>query len=89
MILRRMLAIWISKATCVVCKLAGKQGVTLAGKIALKIDPKILMELSGQVRKKIFITCGTNGKTTTTALLGAIMKNFRESTFVVGNIGNP
>ena len=44
MILRRMLAIWISKATCVVCKLAGKQGVTLAGKIALKIDPKILME---------------------------------------------
>ena len=59
MILRRMLAIWISKATCVVCKLAGKQGVTLAGKIALKIDPKILMELSGQVRKKIFITCGT------------------------------
>lgn len=57
MILRRMLAIWISKATCVVCKLAGKQGVTLAGKIALKIDPKILMELSGQVRKKIFITC--------------------------------
>ena len=25
MILRRMLAIWISKATCVVCKLAGKQ----------------------------------------------------------------
>ena len=68
MILRRMLAIWISKATCVVCKLAGKQGVTLAGKIALKIDPKILMELSGQVRKKIFITCGTNGKTTTNNL---------------------
>ena len=32
---------------------------------------------------------GTNGKTTTTALLGAIMKNYRESTFVVGNIGNP
>ena len=27
------------------------------------------MELSGQVRKKIFITCGTNGKTTTNNLL--------------------
>ena len=52
MILRRMLAIWISKATCVVCKLAGKQGVTLAGKIALKIDPKILMELSRQKVRK-------------------------------------
>ena len=32
---------------------------------------------------------GTNGKTTTTSLLGEIMKNARESVFVVGNIGNP
>lgn len=32
---------------------------------------------------------GTNGKTTTTTLLGEIMKNYKESVFVVGNIGNP
>ncbi len=32
---------------------------------------------------------GTNGKTTTTALLGEIMKNYKEQVFVVGNIGNP
>ena len=32
---------------------------------------------------------GTNGKTTTTALLGEIMNNWKESVFVVGNIGNP
>ncbi|MDO4474292.1 MAG: UDP-N-acetylmuramoyl-L-alanine--D-glutamate ligase [Eubacteriales bacterium] len=32
---------------------------------------------------------GTNGKTTTTALLGEIVKNARESAFVVGNIGIP
>ena len=32
---------------------------------------------------------GTNGKTTTTALLGEIMKNYKESVFVVGSIGNP
>ena len=32
---------------------------------------------------------GTNGKTTTTALLGQIMGNWKESAFVVGNIGNP
>lgn len=69
MILRRLLAVWISKITCVVCKLAGKQGVTLAGKLALKIDPNILTELSGQVKEKIFVTCGTNGKTTTNNLL--------------------
>ena len=32
---------------------------------------------------------GTNGKTTTTSLLGAIMEHARNSVFVVGNIGNP
>lgn len=32
---------------------------------------------------------GTNGKTTTTALVGEIMKSYYESVFVVGNIGTP
>ena len=51
------------------CKIAGKQGVTMAGKLALKIDPDILKDLAGQVREKIFVVCGTNGKTTTNNLL--------------------
>lgn len=40
----------------------------------------------------ILAITGTNGKTTTTALLGEIMKDFAgtpERVFVVGNIGNP
>ena len=32
---------------------------------------------------------GTNGKTTTTTLLGEIMKAYKEHTYVVGHIGNP
>ena len=32
---------------------------------------------------------GTNGKTTTTTLVGEIMRAYNEKTFVVGNIGNP
>jgi UDP-N-acetylmuramoylalanine--D-glutamate ligase len=32
---------------------------------------------------------GTNGKTTTTTLVGEIMKTFFEEVYVVGNIGNP
>lgn len=32
---------------------------------------------------------GTNGKTTTTSLLGEIMKAHQEDVYVVGNIGNP
>ena len=38
---------------------------------------------------EILAITGTNGKTTTTALLGEIMKNAYERAFVVGNIGNP
>lgn len=38
---------------------------------------------------KIVAITGTNGKTTTTALVGEIMKTYYESVFVVGNIGIP
>ncbi len=66
---RRLIAIWAAKIISTACKLSGKQGVTFAGKIALKIDPKILGDLASQVREKIFVVCGTNGKTTTNNLL--------------------
>lgn len=67
--LRRMAAVWTAKLVNKMCKIAGKQGVTLAGKLALRIDPGILKSLAGQVKEKIFVTCGTNGKTTTNNLL--------------------
>ncbi len=67
--IRTSLAIASAKIFSQACKMAGKQGVTMAGKLAMKIDPHILQNLSGQVREKIFITCGTNGKTTTNNLL--------------------
>lgn len=66
---RRLLAVWSAKFIGFTCRLTGKQGVTLAGKIALRIDPDILSELAGEVREKIFVVCGTNGKTTTNNLL--------------------
>lgn len=38
---------------------------------------------------RVFAITGTNGKTTTTALTGEIMKTYFDSVFVVGNIGMP
>jgi len=64
-----MIAIWAAKIISTACRLSGKQGVTFAGKVALRIDPNILRDLAGQVREKIFVVCGTNGKTTTNNLL--------------------
>ena len=40
-------------------------------------------------RMKMIGITGTNGKTTTTTLLGEIMKAYQDDVFVVGNIGNP
>lgn len=37
---------------------------------------------------KLAAITGTNGKTTTTALVGEILRSFYEEVFVVGNIGN-
>ena len=38
---------------------------------------------------RVLAITGTNGKTTTTALLGKIMSDAEDSVFVVGNIGTP
>lgn len=40
-------------------------------------------------RGRLFAITGTNGKTTTTALTGEIMKNYYSDVYVVGNIGLP
>lgn len=48
------------------------------------------IQLGFQVAKgKLLAITGTNGKTTTTALLGEILKTAFEQTFVAGNIGTP
>lgn len=48
------------------------------------------IELAYQLSKgKVVAITGTNGKTTTTTLVGKLMKNFYDSVYVVGNIGNP
>lgn len=48
------------------------------------------IELAYQMGKgKIIAITGTNGKTTTTALVGKIMNDYYKQVFVVGNIGTP
>ena len=48
------------------------------------------IELAYQFGKgDVLAITGTNGKTTTTSLLGQIMKQARKEVYVVGNIGNP
>ncbi len=57
-----------------------KKGLPVIGEIELGY----LME-----KGRVIAITGTNGKTTTTTLVGDIMKAYYEKVFVVGNIGNP
>ena len=43
----------------------------------------------GSLNEPIIAVTGTNGKTTTTALIGEIFEKARPGLFVGGNIGNP
>ena len=54
-------------------------GVTVWGEIELAYNYD---------KGRIIAITGTNGKTTTTALVGQIIKAYNEQTYVVGNIGN-
>lgn len=73
--IRRMLAVWAAKLTeKISVHIFHKQGVTWAGKIALMLCPNILSDLSKQVKKDIFMVCGTNGKTTTNNTLCAALE---------------
>ncbi len=66
---RGKFAIKLAKLVAKICLKMGRQGVTWAGLIARKIEPNILKLLSDQIREKVYIVCGTNGKTTTNNML--------------------
>ncbi|NMA66761.1 MAG: Mur ligase family protein [Clostridiaceae bacterium] len=64
-------AIIITKLAIIGLRLIKKGGTTLPGKIALKISPDILSELSNKFR--IIMVTGTNGKTTTCRIASGML----------------
>ncbi|KZX15027.1 UDP-N-acetylmuramate--L-alanine ligase [Methanobrevibacter cuticularis] len=77
------LSIFIGKVIFLGLQILGKQGTALPGKIALKIYPSILNDLSKKCEKIIVIT-GTNGKTTTNNLINHILNGKYEN--IVSNL---
>lgn len=71
--LLRLLCIWFTKIAIFFCKLVGHNGTNLAGKVVVRVYPNILTDLSKQIRKKIIVVCGTNGKTTTNNVMDKLL----------------
>src|SRR5690349_13355441 len=68
-----MLVIWIAKLSGWLSRQFGRgEATSLPGLVAERLDPKILQKLGRHLEQVVLVT-GTNGKTTTTAMVAAVM----------------
>ena len=72
--IRTILAVNAAKAVRAAGHLLGKQGTSLPGRVALKLQPLFIKRLTEQVKGKVIVVCGTNGKTTTNNLLCSMLE---------------
>ncbi|HOV78621.1 MAG TPA: MurT ligase domain-containing protein [Bacillota bacterium] len=78
--LRLAAAVLAGKMACWFSRRRGHRGSSLPGLIAMKIFPGCLSDLAAQVRKKIVVVTGTNGKTTTVNMISGFFRDAGFST---------
>lgn len=67
--LRLWIAVWIARVVGWVSRRLGKGGSSLPGLVARRINPGVLTTLSGRLAFGALMLTGTNGKTTTAAMI--------------------
>ncbi len=72
--MRKILAIIVGKILIWLSRRLGNQGTDFPGRVACKIYPGLLKALVANIEEEIFIVTGTNGKTTTSNMIAAILK---------------
>lgn len=66
--------IWCGKLLLMITRILGRGGTTLPGRVALTIAPHLLTSLTGNLAEGSLVITGTNGKTTTAALITGMLK---------------
>ncbi|MEA2493321.1 MAG: hypothetical protein QOJ29_1232 [Thermoleophilaceae bacterium] len=66
-------AVAIARAARAATRRAGKGGTTAAGRVLLKLDPDAIARLSRKLSRGSVLISATNGKTTTSTMLAAIL----------------
>ncbi len=69
---RAALAIAAGKLSAALLALLGREGTTLPGRIALRVHPRLLRTLGSRLPGGVVLVTGTNGKTTTAAMIAAV-----------------
>lgn len=72
--LRLVLATALGRAAGRLSRLLGRGGSALPGLVAEKVDPRTIERLAAPIRRGVIVVTGTNGKTTTTKMLVAILE---------------
>ncbi len=72
--LKLLAATWTGKMLISLTRVLGRGGTTLPGRTALKIAPHLSSSLTNMLPEGSLIVSGTNGKTTTSALITGILK---------------
>lgn len=64
----------VAKTSRLVLRLSGREATALPGKVALALNPKFIERALARIPMGVVFVTGTNGKTTTTNVLGAILR---------------
>jgi UDP-N-acetylmuramyl tripeptide synthase len=73
--LRTTLGVWAAKAAGAASRALGRGGGTaISGLVALRVQPDIVRDLSRGLGRGSVVVTGTNGKTTTAALIAAVAR---------------
>jgi UDP-N-acetylmuramyl tripeptide synthase len=64
----------VAKTARLVLRLSGREATALPGKVALALNPKFIERALARIPMGVVFVTGTNGKTTTTNVLGAILR---------------
>jgi lipid II isoglutaminyl synthase (glutamine-hydrolysing) len=73
-VLRTTAAVIAGKAARAASRVRGGGGSAFPGLVAERVDPRFLTHALGDVREGIVVVTGTNGKTTTTRMLVALLR---------------
>lgn len=71
---RTLLAVFLARLAGFFSRLSGRGGSSLPGLIARRIDPTVLWRLASRLEGGTALVTGTNGKTTTSAMIARMLK---------------
>jgi UDP-N-acetylmuramyl tripeptide synthase len=69
-----IISLWIGKTTLLILRLFKRRGAALPGLVVEKLDAQFLAHMLAKIPEGVIVVSGTNGKTTSTKMLSAVLE---------------